>query len=36
MEKTEKNDRIIGVKEYILMAFSVIVIVSMIIIDKMI
>ena len=36
MEKTEKNYKIIGVKEYILMAFSVIVIVSMIIIDKMI
>jgi hypothetical protein len=36
MEKTEKNNKIIGVKEYILMAFSVIVIISMIIIDKMI
>lgn len=36
MEKTERNDKIIGIREYLLMAFSVIVIVSMIIIDKMI
>lgn len=36
MEKTEKDNKIIGAKEYILMAFSVIVIVSMLVIDKMI